>query len=178
MQLYELVEALTTMVPIDWKTDGVGFFEVNNQQFRVQFKEATAEARQTYLPFFEREIKVANIDFERVFDDGSTTQDLTGESTKESIMILSTIANAAKQQMEHGKVQILLAVAKRRASPTNFERRVSAYDSIVNYATRKSGLSSLKIMETPDEVVFAVFIHTMWDGIEKVQQYMREHGYL
>jgi hypothetical protein len=171
--LLDLLETFDYTTTISWN-DEVGTFEVDNQQFIVRVRPARRDEQQTFTPFFKDLPKVGNVDFSRILPDGMLTQDTTGLSGRSSLKVFSVIAQAVQEQIKTHGYDVLLCIAKKRASPTNFEKRVEAYQMIIDRASRKFNLFSMKLIETSKEVVFVLYTNNKFsDGLIKIQQHMR-----
>ena len=168
MKLVDLLESLNYTTDIEW-VDDLGKFTVQDHQYYVTVRPASAAERSTYVQFFGPDIKVGNVDFALLLSNGKTTQDTVGGS---AFKVFSVVAQGVAELIDKHHYDIALCVAKRHASPTNFARRSSAYEIIVDRTARKSGLIGKRIYETSSEVVFAVYKPSMIDGMHKVKQHL------
>lgn len=176
MKITDIFEAFDYKANIVWKND-VGYFSVVNQQFKVSVRPATTEEQQTLQPFFDHfsTLNVGNIDFSSINSDGTETQDTTGYVGSNAPKVFAGVAQVVTELQSKHQYDILLAIAKKKQSPTNFDSRVSAYVRIIDFLARRVGLSSLKLVSTPSFVVFAIFNSKLTDGMITIQQHLNDH---
>lgn len=171
MKLEDIIESLNYRATIEWSGD-IGIFEINDQKFTMTVRPASAKEQQTYQPFFDIVPKVGNVDFSCILPDGQSTQNLTGLLGNTAMKVFSVVAQGVAELKQRYQYNVLLCVAKHDASPTNFDNRVQAYEVIVERAARKAGMQSMKIVDRPDEVVYAAFDHTLLTEINNIRLYM------
>jgi hypothetical protein len=169
--LIDIIESLNYETSIVWNDD-VGTFTVGDQKFTVTVRKATPQEQRTFVPFFETQPTVGNVDFSVFLPTGKTTQDLTSTSGNTAMKVFSVVAQAVKEQISKHNFDIVLCVAKRTSSPTKYQNRVDAYETIVDRAARKSGMVSTKIFSTNNETIYVVFKHEFTDNINKVKQHL------
>jgi hypothetical protein len=175
MKLIDILESLNYRTDIVW--DGInGKFNINNQQFVVSIRAATTAEQQTYIQFFGKNIKVATVDFSTRLVDGSATQDLTHASGNTAMKVFSVVAQGVAEQTKVHGYDVVLCIAKRTASPTNYENRVSAYETIVDRAARKAGMLATKLYNADNETVYAVYKFDMFDDIHKLRQHLEANS--
>lgn len=183
MKIYEIlfqVDTLTNLIesfnyiPSDliWNGD-IGYFSVNGEKFGATIIPSDEKANMTYSYFFNPVPKIGNIDFWMETED-EHTQDTTGLMKLSAFKVLSSVAEVIKELKTRHRYQILLCAAKRTNSPTSFPSRVSAYDTIVNRLRHKLKLNAIKLIDTPDNVIWVVFDNELYDGIVKVKEHMEK----
>jgi len=170
--LIDIIESLNYETSITWNDD-VGTFIIGDQKFTVTVRKATTQEQRTFVPFFETQQPiVGNVDFSVHLSNGKTTQDLTSTSGNTAMKVFSVVAQAVKEQISKHNFDVVLCVAKRISSPTKYQNRVDAYETIVDRAARKSGMLSTKIFSTNNETIYVVFKHEFADNINKVKQHL------
>jgi len=175
MKITDILESLNYKSKIEWKNDGYGYFVINNHNFRMQVRQASENEKQTFIPFFKEAPKVGNVDFEFQKEDGTYTQDTTGILGASSMKVFSVVAQGVAEQIKNNGYEILLCIAKRSASPTGFESRMSSYETIVERAARKSGMSSIA-MPSPDGTALFIVYHPKYtENILKVKNHLQQH---
>lgn len=171
MKLIDLLESLNYTTDITWVGD-IGKFTVNDYQYYVTVRSASSAERSTYVHFFGSDIKVGNVDFALLLPNGKTTQDAVGVVGGSALKVFSVVAQGVAELIDRHQYDMVLCVAKRHASPTNFDSRSSAYEIIVDRTARRAGMIGNKIYETPSEVVFVVYKPSMIDGMDRVKQHL------
>lgn len=170
--LKELFESLS-YIPQDltWKKDK-GYFSVNGEQFEATVRPAGPREEKTFAYFFNPVPKVGNVDFSMIIGGNKTTQDTTGLMRSSAFKVFSGVAHVASILTKKHGYQVLLCIAKREHSPTNFASRESAYEVIVERLARKAGMTYTKLYTTPSETAFVIYQHNLSDGIDAVEKHM------
>ncbi|MCK9369692.1 hypothetical protein M0R04_07270 [Candidatus Dojkabacteria bacterium] len=170
--LLDLLESLNYQPDVNWDGD-VGHFYIKNQHFSATIRPANPIENKTFLPFFpEKSPKVGNVDFSMITSGDKTTQDTTGMMGSSAFKVFSGVAYIVSELSKKYNYDILLCVAKQKASPTNFQNRVDAYDIITDRAARKAGMMHSKMWTSPGETVFALYKPSFQSGIVRVKTYM------
>jgi hypothetical protein len=172
--LENLVESFT-YVPkdLEWSGD-VGRFSVNGERFGATVIPADPDAERTYSLFFNPVPKVGDVDFWMELDRGKT-QDATGLMRASAFKVFASVIAVIGELMERRGYDVLLCAAKRQNSPTHFESRVRAYETIVLRVSQRFKLNHIKVVESPDSVVWAVFDSDLYDGMVKVADHIKSH---
>jgi len=174
MRLEDLFEMFTyEHKDITWDGD-VASFELKGQKYTATVRSATTRELDTLIPFFglDHGLKVGNIDFSATLPDGSTTQDLTGTIGSSVGKVIATVAQIGTQLKNKHKYDILLAIAKKQHSPTNYETRVHVYMRACEKIAKNVGLVDRELVSNQDFTVFAIFPYKLIDGMEKVKKHM------
>ena len=174
MRIEDILESLNFTSPIEWK-DSIGYFNISDQEFVVQVRPANHDEEQTFVPFFDTLPKVGNVDFSAVLPDGKMTQDLTGLSGNSVMKVFSVVAQGVEEQIDKHGYEILLCVAKSTASPTNFNKRVQAYETITDRAARKSGMHQIILSSTKDTTLFVVYHPKYVDNMIQIKNHLSQH---
>lgn len=141
----------------------------------MQVRPATSKEEETFRPFFQQIPKVGNVDFWYYSGDG-TTQDTTGIAGSIAMKVFSVVAQGVREQVKKHRYDILLCVAKRKTSPTNFKNRVAAFETIVDRATRKAGMQPPMVLPSdPDSKVFVVYHPKYFDNMLKVKEHLKQY---
>lgn len=174
MKITDILESLNFTTTINWNGH-VGTFVVGDNTYKVLIRPATEKEQQTFVPFFDTPPKVGNVEFAMHLPSGETTQDLTGTSGSDAMKVFSVVAQAAAEQVKINGYEILLCIAKQTASPTNFENRVSAYETIVDRAARKAGMLSIRLPSDPSSAVYVVYAVKHEENISAVNQHLADY---
>ena len=174
MKVEDIIESLNFEAPIVWKGN-IGSFTVNDNNFIVTVRPASPDEEQTFIPFFPTLPKVGNVDFSAILPDGTPTQDLTGMSGGTAMKVFSVVAQGVAEQVKQHGYDILLCIAKQKASPTNYQNRVRAYETIVERAARKAGRMYMLLVSTPSETIFVVYKYPLMDNMLVVKQHLTQH---
>ncbi|MCK9369609.1 hypothetical protein M0R04_06850 [Candidatus Dojkabacteria bacterium] len=171
--LRDLFESLS-YIPQDltWDEDE-GYFSVKGEQFQATVRPATSDEEHTFSYFFDPIPKVGNVDFSMVIPGGST-QDTTGLMKSSAFKVFSSVAHVASLLTKKHGYQVLLCIAKKKHSPTNFKSRESAYEVIVDRLARNNGMTYTKLYTTPTETVFVIYHHNLRSGIAAVKRHMNK----
>jgi hypothetical protein len=71
---------------------------------------------------------------------------------------------------------VLLCIAKRQHSPTNYLSRVDAYQAITTRVAKDNGMLTTMLYKTTDETVYVVYQHNFHDSIMKVKQHLNDNS--
>jgi hypothetical protein len=170
--IIDLVESIS-YIPDDlaWSGDTASF-TVNGHKYSATVQPASPAAEKTYAQFFTPPPKVGNVDFSLYINDLTTTQDAVGTVNHGVFKVFGSVAHIVSELINRRGYQIILCIAKRQHSPTNYDQRVSAYNEITYRAAKNAGKAHLKMYETPNETVYAIFDHNLSDGMRRVQQHL------
>lgn len=174
MKIIDVIESLNYTTNIDW-SDNVGSFIVGDKQYQVLVRPATADEQETFKPFFDVIPTVGNVDFAMLLPSGKTTQDLTATAGSEAMKVFSVVAQAVAEQVSAHGYDILLCVAKQTASPTNYQNRVRAYETIVERAARKAGMRSCLLSKRNGTAIYVVYSSQYHDNIKAIQQHLESY---
>jgi hypothetical protein len=172
--LINLVESFN-FIPddLEWDEDAASF-SINGERFIATVTPANDEENATYAYFFDPVPKVGNVDFAMITRSGERTQDTTGLMRASAFKVFAAVVHVVKIIRERRGYQVLLCVAKRKESPTNFQSRVSAYEVIVGRLSRGFHLVGWRLFETASEVVFAIFDPELRDGMNRVKAHLQQ----
>ncbi|PPD51458.1 MAG: hypothetical protein CTY12_07845 [Methylotenera sp.] len=173
--LISLVESLS-WIPNDlnWSGDK-GYFSVNEERFVATVRPATSNEESTFSYFFDPIPKVGNVDFSMIVGTNSATQDTTRLMKSSAFKVFGGVAHIVSELKKKHGYEILLCIAKRKHSPTNFESRVGAYEVIVDRAARNAGMDHVELLRTSTEVVFVIFNYNLHAGIQAVQKHLNNY---
>jgi hypothetical protein len=174
MTLTDVIESLNYTTPIAW-SGGTGTFTVGDNRYDVLVRPATTDEQETFKPFFETPPVVGNVDFSMHLPSGKTTQDLTGTAGADAMKVFSVVAQAVAEQVTIHGYDVLLCVAKQTASPTNYQNRVRAYETIVERASRKSGMRSCLLSNHSGAAIYVVYAAQYENNISAVRQHLKAY---
>lgn len=175
MKITDITESLNYQTDINWNDNDIGTFSINENNFKVEVRPATKKEQSTFTPFFTSPPSVGNVDFSLILPSGRTTQDLTGTSGSTAMKVFSVVAQAVSEQIKKHKYDIILCVAKQTSSPTNYQNRVEAYETIVERAARKAGMQPMVLLNRPTETIYVVYNFKFDDEIQKVKQHLQQY---
>lgn len=138
LPLFDLIESFTFKGHIDW-FDDVGYFSINDIKYVVSVNPASKNEEHTFAYFFNPIPKVGNVEFSAIID-VDTTQNTINQLGTSVFKVFAVVAQAVKHLINKYDYDILLCVAKRSASPDNFESRSNAYESITNRIAKNHNL--------------------------------------
>jgi len=174
MKLTDLVEMLTPgTVNIDWHDD-VGVFVVGNTSFDATVRPARKDESQTFIPFFNTVPNVGNIDYGATGPDGIRTQDITGQTGKQTALVYSGAADVVRELIQRYNYEILLLIAKQTSSPTNYEDRVNHYSRMAYYAAKKFGMMDMCLASQPSFTVYVIFKPEHLNNLTKVKHHLEQ----
>lgn len=158
---------------IQWDGD-VAYFTINDQKYVATVRAATKNELDTLKPFFgeSHTLNAGNIDFSAILPDGSETQDLTKTAGFSAGKVIATVVQIAVTLKNRHNFDILLAIAKKQHSPSNYETRVHVYARVCEKMAKRLGLTDQEITNNANYTVFAVFSRKLLDGMNKVKQHM------
>lgn len=176
MKIQDILEAFDYKADIVWNGDEASF-QVEQYQYKVVIRPATEQEQQTFEPFFDnyKTLKVGNIEFSLVDHNGTYTQDSVGYVGSHAPKVFAGVSQAVTELNKRHDYDVLLAIAKKEHSPTNFKSRASAYYRIVDFLARKVGYASRKIIDNSNYVVFAVFKPKLLDNISDIVNHVNQH---
>lgn len=176
MKIQDILEAFDYKADITWIGDEA-LFQIEQYQYKVAVRPATEQEQQTFEPFFDNyeTLNVRNIEFSLVDRDETYTQDSVGYIGSHAPKVFAGVSQAVTELNKRHNYDVLLAIAKREHSPTNFMSRVSAYYRIVDFLARKVGYASRKIIDNSNYVVFAVFKPKLLDNISDIVNHVNQH---
>lgn len=159
-------------VPQDVTWDGdVAIFAVNDHRYQATVVPATKAANATYSHFFNPIPKVGNVEF-TLLTDNNATQDTVGTVKHGVFKVFSSVAYVATQLMERHQYQVLLCIAKRSSSPTEYQRRVEAYEEITRRIAKRLNKADMIVHDTPNETVYAIYNHDLHNGMKAIRDYL------
>lgn len=170
--LIDLIESLD-YIPQDltWDNDE-GTFTVNGNRFVVTIRPATSNEKQSYASFFNPVPAVGNLEFSAVLAGLNRTQDTTNNTKSGVFKVFGGVAYAAEQLIDKHQYKIVLCVAKRKASPTNFPSRVEAYRNIIPRIAKNIGWFSMELLSTNNETIFVMCHPSCKEGIQAVRTHL------
>lgn len=173
--IIDLVESLRSVPPnLTWDGD-MARFNVNEHTFYATVRPATPREEATFTPFFNPLPKVGNVDFSLVQGD-TLTQDTVGIVNHGAFKVFGGVAHVASELAKKHGYTVLLCIAKRQHSPTNYQSRVDAYQAITTRVAKDNGMLTTMLYQTSDETVYVVYQHNFHDGIIKVKQHLNNNS--
>jgi hypothetical protein len=173
--IIELVESYDYIPPdLKWKED-TGYFSLGGKDFMVTLTPSNPTAEDTFKYFFNPVPRVGNIDFSMLLDSGETTQDTTNEMKSQVFKVLGGVAYIASELCKKHNYQVMLCVAKKSSSPTNYQSRVNMYDGFAERIAKKNGMLSIKLFTSPESTGYAVFQPKLHDGMLAVRDHFTQY---
>jgi hypothetical protein len=174
----DLIELLETLNynPLDlvWNNDE-GTFSVNDHKFVVNIRPATSTENQSYSSFLNPVPLIGNLEFSAILDDYSKTQDTTNKAKSGVFKVFGGVAYVAEQLIKKYNYKIVLCIAKKKASPTNFSGRTEAYRNIIPRISKNIDWSSMELISNENETIFVIYHPSYSDGIQKIKNYLIQY---